>query len=37
VSENDRKAKNEFLGQAPVLTHGSLKEADAFKDYMAMV
>lgn len=37
VSENDRKAKNEFLGQAPMLTHGTLKETDTYKDYMAMV
>lgn len=37
VSDNDRKAKNEFLGQAPQISHGTLKEADAYKDYMAMV
>ena len=37
VSENDRKAKNEFLAAAPQVTHGTLKVSDSYKDYMSMV
>jgi len=37
VSENDRKAKNEFLNQAPAVTHGTIKTSEPYKDYMSMV
>jgi hypothetical protein len=37
VAENDRKAKNEFLSQAPAISHGTVKMSDKYKNYMAMV
>jgi hypothetical protein len=37
VSENDRKAKNEFLNLAPAINHGTIKMADKYKDYLTMV
>jgi hypothetical protein len=37
VAESDRKAKNEFLAQAPAVTHGALKMSDQYKSYMTMV
>ena len=36
VVENDRKLKNEFLGAAPAINHGTVKETPNFKAYVAM-
>lgn len=36
VVENDRKLKNEFLGAAPAINHGTVKETAKFKAYVAM-
>jgi hypothetical protein len=37
VAEADRKAKNEFLAQAPGVTHGALKMSDQYRSYISMV
>lgn len=37
IAENDRKAKNEFLSQAPAISHGTVKNSDKYKGYMNMV
>ena len=37
VVENDRKMKNEYLGQAPNINHGTIKMNDKYKQYMSMV
>ena len=36
VVDNDRKLKNEFLGAAPAINHGTVKETAKFKAYVAM-
>lgn len=36
VVANDRKMKNEFLGAAPAINHGTVKETTKFKSYVAM-
>ena len=36
VVNNDRKLKNEFLGAAPAIAHGTVKETPKFKAYVAM-
>ena len=36
VVANDRKLKNEFLGAAPAINHGTVKETAKFKAYVAM-
>jgi len=36
VVANDRKLKNEFLGAAPAINHGTVKETAKFKSYVAM-
>jgi len=36
VVNNDRKLKNEFLGAAPAIVHGSVKETPKFKAYVTM-
>ena len=36
IVENDRKAKNEFLGAAPAITHGSVKMNEKYKNYVTM-
>lgn len=36
ISDNDRKLKNEFLGQAPHITHGAVKMHDKYKSYVQM-
>lgn len=37
IAENDRKAKNEFLTQAPAISHGTVKMTEKYKGYMGMV
>ena len=37
VAENDRKLKGEFLGAAPAISHGTVKNTDAYQSYMTMV
>jgi hypothetical protein len=37
VAENDRKAKQEFLSQAPQISHGTVKMSEKYKSYMGMV
>lgn len=37
IADNDRKLKNEFLAQAPHITHGSVKNHDKYRAYMQMV
>lgn len=37
LAENDKKLKNEFLQQAPGITHGAVKMHDKYKHYMKMV
>ena len=37
VVENDRKLKNEFLGAAPSISHGSIKMSEKYKNYMNLV
>lgn len=36
IAANDKKAKNEFLGAAPQISHGSVKMNDKYKNYIAM-
>jgi hypothetical protein len=36
VIDNDKKLKNEFLGAAPAINHGTVKETAKFKSYVAM-
>jgi len=36
VVDNDRKLKNEFLGAAPAINHGTVKMTPKFKAYVAM-
>jgi hypothetical protein len=36
VVNNDKKLKNEFLGAAPAINHGTVKETAKFKAYVAM-
>jgi hypothetical protein len=36
VVANDRKIKNEFLGAAPAINHGTVKETPKFKAYALM-
>jgi rRNA-processing protein FCF1 len=36
VVNNDRKLKNEFLGAAPPISHGTVKETSKYKSYVAM-
>jgi hypothetical protein len=37
VAENDRKLKGEFLGAAPAISHGTVKNTDAYQSYLTMV
>jgi len=37
VADNDRKLKNEFLVQAPAISHGVVKMTDKYKAYVSMV
>lgn len=37
VASNDRKMKNEFLAQAPAISHGTVKMTEKYKSYMGMV
>jgi hypothetical protein len=37
VGDNDRKLKNEFLAQAPHITHGTVKNSEKYRNYMQMV
>lgn len=37
LAENDKKLKNEFLQQAPTISHGAVKMHDKYKHYMKMV
>lgn len=36
IADNDKKAKNEFLGAAPTITHGAVKMNEKYKSYVAM-
>ena len=36
VVANDRKLKNEFLGAAPAINHGTVKNTPKFQAYVAM-
>ena len=36
VVDNDRKLKNEFLGAAPAINHGTVKMTPKFKAYVTM-
>ena len=36
LAENDRKLKNEFLQQAPAITHGGVKMHEKYKHYVKM-
>jgi hypothetical protein len=36
VVQNDRKMKNEFLGAAPAINHGTIKNTDKYKAYVTM-
>jgi len=37
VVSSDRQQKNEFLAAAPAVSHGTLKVAEKYKEYMTMV
>jgi len=37
IASNDKKLKNEFLGAAPAISHGTVKVTDKYKSYMSMV
>jgi len=36
VVNNDKKLKNGFLGAAPAISHGTVKETTKFKAYVKM-
>ena len=37
LAENDKRMKNEFLQQAPGISHGAVKMHEKYKHYMKMV
>ena len=37
LAENDKKLKNEFLQQAPPISHGGIKMHEKYKHYVKMV
>lgn len=36
VAENDKKMKNEFLATAPAIAHGTVKNTEKYRAYVAM-